>query len=296
MTETDVPTNMTGLTAIEQVVQQIVAGFDGEAAFMARHLDTGEEIGHRPERVMPTASTIKLIVLAEVFRQAEEEIISLDESLPIAADDRRGGSGILKDLSPDLLLPVRDHCTLMIALSDNTATATLVRLVGRERVLASAREWGMTDTTSGFRVPEGGGARDYGASTPRDLVHLLAFIAEDAIISPSACAAMRDILLTQQYHEQIARYLPYSQYEREGYVPHGEIVVRSKSGFMNDTTGGVRVDAGIVDVRDGPRFAIALMTEGSPDRGFGPEHPGAILNGQLARLVFDHWAGPRAAG
>ena len=293
MTETDALTNMTELTAIAQAVQQIVAEFDGEAAFLARNLDTGEEVGHRPERVMPTASTIKLVVLAEMFRQAEKEIVSLDEPLPIAAEDRRGGSGILKDLSPDLLLPVRDHCTLMIALSDNTATASLVRLAGRERVLESARKWGMTDTTAGFRVPEGGSAREYGASTPRDLVHLLALIADDAIISPDACSAMRDILLTQQYHEQIGRYLPYSQYEREGYVPYGEIVVRSKSGFMNDTTGGVRVDAGIVEVRGGLRFTIALMTEGSADRGFGPEHPGAIVNGRITRLVFDQW---RSAG
>lgn len=289
MTESDGFTNMTERSAIEQAVHRLVAEFDGDAAFLARNLDTGEEIGHRPERVMPTASTIKLVVLAEVFRQAEEGIFSLDEVLPILAEDRRGGSGILKDLSPDVLLPVRDHCTLMIALSDNTATATLVRLTGRERILQSAREWGMTDTSAGFRVPDRGSARDYGASTPRDLVHLLALIADDGIISPTACEAMRDILLTQQYHEQIARYLPYSQYEREGSIPHGEIVVRSKSGFMNDTTGGVRVDAGIVEVRDGPRFAIALMTQGSSDRGFGPEHPGAILNGRIARLTFDRW-------
>lgn len=270
-------------------IERLIDTFDGEAAFLARNLDTGEEIGHRPERVMPTASTIKLIVLAEVFRQEEAGEITLDDPLPMLAEDRRGGSGILKDLSPDVLLPVRDHCTLMIALSDNTATAALVRLAGRERILASAREWGMTDTSASFRAPEGGRARDYGASTPRDLVHLLSHIADDAIISAAACASMRDILLTQQYHEQIARYLPYSQYERDGYVPHGEIVVRSKSGFMNDTSGGVRVDAGIVVVCDGPRYAIALMTEGSPDRGFGPEHPGAILNGRISRLVFDCW-------
>jgi hypothetical protein len=149
----------------------------------------------------------------------------------------------------------------------------------------------MTDTSAGFHVPEGGTARDYAVSTPRDLVRLLELIATDGFLSPASCAAMRDILLTQQYHEQIARYLPYSQYQRDGAKHHGELAVRSKSGFMNDAErGGVRVDAGIVEVATGARWVICLMTEGSPDRGFGPEHPGAILNGRISRLVHDAWS------
>jgi hypothetical protein len=102
---------------------------------------------------------------------------------------------------------------------------------------------------------------------------------------------MRAILLTQQYHEQIARYLPYSQYRRDGARHEGPLVVRSKSGFMNDTErGGVRVDAGIVEVGQTASWVICLMTEGSSDRGFGPEHPGAILNGRISRLVYDAWS------
>jgi hypothetical protein len=102
---------------------------------------------------------------------------------------------------------------------------------------------------------------------------------------------MRDILGTQQFHEQIARYLPFHQYAREGAVHSGPLVVRSKSGFMADDSGAVRVDAGIVEIVEGPRWAIALMTEGNPDRRFHPEHPGMVLNGRLSKIVYDAWAG-----
>ncbi len=278
------------MTEVDRDVRELIGGFAGEVAFLARNLGTGEEIGHRPERVMPTASTIKVVVLAELFRQVDAGEVDLDATVEILAEDRRGGSGILKDLSAGVSATIRDHATLMVALSDNTSTALLVRLLGRERILASASEWGMTATSASFDRGPDGGAREYAASTPRDLVHLLGLIATDALISAAACREMRDILGTQQFHEQIARYLPFHQYAREGVVHSGPLVVRSKSGFMADDSGAVRVDAGIVEITDGPRWAIALMTEGNPDRRFHPEHPGMILNGRLSKTVYDAWS------
>jgi beta-lactamase class A len=270
---------------VEAEARRLIEGFAGEAAFFARNLRTGAEIGHEPDRPMPTASTIKLLVLAEFFRQVAAGATDPAAPLPIADDDRRGGSGILKDLAPDLLLSARDHATLMTALSDNTSTAVLVRLLGRERILASARGWGLSNTTATFAGKE----REYGASTPRDLVRLLTLIGTGALDGPVTSAAIRDVLITQYYHDQLGRYLPYSQYARDGAAHPGPVIVRSKSGFSSGPTGGVRADAGLIDGPGGVRYAICTMTAGSPEVGFGPEHPGAILNGRLSRLVFDAW-------
>ncbi len=273
------------LARVEVAAQQLIGAFIGEAAFFARNLRTGAEIGHAPDRVMATASTIKLLVLAEFFRQVATGAVGIDTPLPIADEDRHGGSGILKDLAPELLLSARDHATLMTALSDNTSTAVLVRLLGREQILASGRAWGLTATSAAFA----GQGREYGSSTPRDLVRLLTLIGTDTLHSPTTSAAIRDVLVTQQYHEQLGRYLPYSQYARQGAEHSGPVVVRSKSGFSSGPTGGVRADAGLIDAPNGVRYAICTMTAGSPDNGFSPEHPGAILNGRLSRLVFDAW-------
>ncbi len=279
-------------STIEQEVTRLIGEFPGEAAFFARNLTTGEEVGYRPDRVMPTASTIKLLILAEFFRQADAGLIDPEEPLAIIPEDRRGGSGILKDLSPTVSLGARDHATLMTALSDNTSTAVLVRRLGRDRILASAREWGMADTTASFTGTE----REYGSSTPRDFVRLLTLIDADAIGSPAACAAIRDVLVTQQYHDQLARYLPYSPYAREGAQHRGPLIVRSKSGFSSGASGGIRTDAGLIEL-GGVRYAICTMNKGSDDRLFGPEHDGAILNGRISRLVFDAWQpGEEAAG
>ena len=269
--------------AVQAAARRLIDAFDGEAAFLARHLGTGRELGHRADAVMPTASTIKVLVLAELFRQVEAGTVALDDRVAVTPDDRRGGSGVLKDLAGDLALAVRDHATLMIALSDNVATAVLVRLLTLGRILASARDWGLGATTATFR--QGGPIRDYASSTPRDIVRLLALIADDALVSPAACAGIRDLLLTQQDHDQLARYLPFNPYRRDRYHHPGPVVVRSKSGF----SAGVRVDAGIVELPGRVRYVLCLMTAGSSDRSFRPEQAGAVLNGRLSRLVFDAW-------
>lgn len=273
--------------SIEQEAERLIAEFDGDAAFLARNLTTGAEIGSRPDAVMPTASTIKLLVLAELFRQVGAGAVSLDDPVTMLPEDQRGGSGILKDLAPNLVATVHDHATLMTALSDNTSTAILVRLLGLERILQSAREWGMTDTTATFRS---GVMRDYATSTPRDIVRLLTLIATDGFLSPAACTGMRDILLTQQYHDQIARFLPFNPYDRQGYTHDGPVIVRSKSGFSG--AAGVRVDAGIVELPNDVRYVLCLMTEGSKDYLYRPDHDGATLNGRLSRLIFDAWWPP----
>lgn len=274
---------MSDILNLQEEAIALCQNFEGDAAFYARNLTTGEEAGYRDRNVMPAASTIKLLVLAELFRQVEDGSVDLNATVDILPDDQRGGSGILKDLSPSTTITVRDHATLMIALSDNTATSVLVRLLGRKQILESARHWGMDDTSFGFvsTIGRSGDPRGYSASTPRDICHLLELIALDRFISPAACAAMREILLTQQYHDQIGRYLPYSPYMRA----ESPVVVRSKSGFMQ----GIRVDAGIVDLPEGVQYVICLMTENSPDHTFSAEHPGAVLNGRISRLVYDAW-------
>ncbi len=272
-------------------IAQLIEQFEGNAACYALNLTTGATLGYQPDQVLPTASTIKLLILAEFYRQVDVGQVDPAQSLAIHPDDQRGGSGILRDLDPAISLTARDHATLMTALSDNTSTAVLVRLLGREQILASGKMWGMTQTTASFT----GSERTYGASTPRDLVTLLTLIARDELASPTACQAIRGTLVRQQYHDQLARYLPYNPYSRNGADHEGPLIVRSKSGFSNGVAGGIRADAGLIEGGDGTHYVICTMNEGSNDRLFGPEHPGAILNGKISRIVFDTWQPPSAA-
>ena len=269
--------------ALEAAIAREAAEFPGDFGMFATNLATGESVGFRPDAVMPTASTIKVCVLCELYRQVGEGTADLAERREVTPEDWWGGSGVLKEFAPGLRPTVLDLARMMIVVSDNVATGMLVRLLGKDRVNATMREWGLPETELIWKAAPGGSIRDYAVSTPRELARLMALIASDAVLTPDACAAIRDHLSRQQYLDQIPRYLPFNPYASY----FGEtlpVSVMNKTGFYT----GVRVDAAIVTAGD-VTFTIATMTEGHPDPLFQPEHAGMVLNGRVAKLVYDVW-------
>lgn len=257
--------------------------FSGQFGMFAKHLETGAEVEVNANAVMPTASVIKVAVLAELYRQVEAGLVSLEERREVTPEDWWGGSGVLKEFAPGLTPTVNDLARMMIIVSDNVATGLLVRLLGKDAINASLRAWGLLETTLVWQMEIGDDIRRYAVSTPRELARLMELIATDAIISPGACAAMRDHLARQQYLDQIPRYLPYNPYAV--YVGgDAAMQIFNKTGFYT----GVRVDAAIVTAPE-CRFVIATMTDGSADPSFRVDHEGSLLNGAAARLVYDAW-------
>jgi beta-lactamase class A len=96
--------------------------FSGRIGIAARNLATGEEFLIDHERAFPTASSIKVPILYELFRQAESGAFSLDDRVELTQGDIVEGSGVLRDLRPGLQPTVHDIAMLMIIVSDNTAT------------------------------------------------------------------------------------------------------------------------------------------------------------------------------
>src|SRR5262245_48533320 len=115
-------------------ITEILARFEGVISLAARDLKTGATVAYRSDCKCPTASVIKLPLLVHALLLARECALSLEETITLRVEDKVGGSGILKDLSAGLTVSVQDVCTLMIALSDNTATNLLIDRLGIEGV------------------------------------------------------------------------------------------------------------------------------------------------------------------
>jgi beta-lactamase class A len=271
--------------ALQAAIEREAASFTGEFGMYARNLTSGESVGVRADAVMPTASVIKICVLCELYRQAGEGLVDLAQRREVTPDDWWGGSGVLKELEPGITPTVNDLARLMTIVSDNVATGMLVRLLGKDSINETMRAWGLRDTELVWNHKPGGDMRDYAVSTPRELARLMELIATAAVLTPEACAAIRDHLSRQQYLDQIPRFLPYNPYA--SYVGESQpLTVANKTGFYP----GIRVDAAIVS--DGAlTFVIATMTEKSQDQSFRADHEGLLLNGRAARLVYDAWCG-----
>lgn len=264
-------------------VDVLAASFSGTLGVWAKSLDTGEVLVYRAQESFSAASTIKVPVLYEVFRQAGEGRFSLTDPLTLKADDVVGGSGILKDLTPGRILPVRDAAMLMIVVSDNTAANMLIDLVGMDAVNHSCEHLGLISTRLESRMQRSKEGGPVNRSTPADLGQLMALIAGRKVLTPAACDSMLDILRRQQYTDNITRALPeFDAFLEVGKVPL--VRVASKSGSIR----GTRNDVGLVEAH-GRRYVIAMMSKGCTDLRFYHDNEAAVLLPKVSAAIYHHF-------
>jgi beta-lactamase class A len=276
------------LDTVESALKDLAGRHSGSLAVAARDLTTGEEVLLNADEIFPTASVIKLPVLVELMRQAVDGRLSLDERVELREDDKRGGSGILKVFDAGLRPTLRDAATLMIVLSDNTATNVAIDAVGGvDPVNAAMDEIGLSTIRLHNRIDFeliAGDVRRLGESSARDMCALVHGIAQGTVFGPEVSEAVEAVLARQQYLDQGPRYVEVSPYAVElGLDP--SIRVANKTGFFT----GTRADTGIFRFRDGGGFAYAMFNHDSTDETFLAESEGSVLLGLVGKALVEHW-------
>src|SRR5262249_15426942 len=107
---------------LEQRVHSELNQFKGKVSLFARNLDTGATFGVGEDNRVRTASTIKIAVMIEAFARVAEGKAKWTDEVVLTDAKKVQGSGVLQDLSAGLHLSLRDAVTLMMIVSDNTAT------------------------------------------------------------------------------------------------------------------------------------------------------------------------------
>jgi beta-lactamase class A len=118
----------------EKDLQTIIASSPSLTGLMAVDLSSGESISINENIVFAQASAIKISILMEVYKQAHEKKFALSDIRPLLPSNTVAGSGILNVMVDPVNLSIRNLCVLMIGLSDNSATNTLIELVGLKNV------------------------------------------------------------------------------------------------------------------------------------------------------------------
>lgn len=280
---------MTKSATVVAAIERELAAFPGTGGVAAKHLDTGEEIRVNAEELTATASTIKVPILIELFRQVETGEVSLDQRLALTEDIRTEGSGILRELSPGVELSVLDHATLMIVVSDNTSTNLLIDLVGLTRINETLAAMGLPQTRlrERFDFPKvGQDARNLSVTTPAELAAIMEALAEGTFLSDTSRQTILEILRRQHSQGLVPRYLPHYPHPEElGHPDNGLRIANKTGGWM-----GMRADMALVEW-PGARYVVGIVTEGDPDTRFWPENEGDRLIGRVSRLIFEHFGG-----
>jgi beta-lactamase class A len=175
-------------TSFEHRLAAIAEGLDGVMGFSIVDLTTGDRFGRLADEPFPTASSIKIAILYELFKQAEEGRLKLDEPRPVPQAARAAGIGILQELTAPSM-PLTDYATLMVVLSDNTATNLLIDALGMDRVNARMRALGLAHVWLQRQMIDAEAARRglENLAWPNDLAALL-----DAVHRPRTGPASRD--------------------------------------------------------------------------------------------------------
>lgn len=253
---------------LDSRLSMVVDALDGVIGYAALDLTSGDEIGRLERQAFPTASTIKLAILYELFRQADEGRLSLDTQARLDRSRVVGGDGILKSLgTPSLTL--RDHAVLMMALSDNTATNIVIDAVGLGAVSARMEALGFGGIRLRRKMMDGAAAArgDENLASPRDLVLLLRALHTGEGLGRTSHAQALAVL----------------EAGTAGWLRRGvpvDITVLSKLGTLE----GVRVDAAIVRAAHRP-YALAVMTTYLKDEGEGER---AITG--VSRAFYDYFS------
>ena len=160
---------MEALEAFVALEASLGGGTLGLAAVCA-----GESMLYQADTIFPTASSIKIALVEEIFQQG----LDLVQPITVTELDFVGGSGVLASLTPGVALPLGDLATLAISLSDNTASNLCLRAVGGpEAVNARLATWGCRDTRIHRPIKfklEDGDPPHTATGTPADFLKILA--------------------------------------------------------------------------------------------------------------------------
>ena len=269
------------VTTIDARVNDALNGFQGKAWIYAKNLDTGKEYCLRCDEPTRTASTIKLAIMAEAFRQVAEGKVKWDEELLLTKEKKVGGSGVLGEFSDNTKLDLKTAVNLMIVVSDNTATNLVLDKIGADNVNAFMDQLGLTNVRSMRKIGGGGDSKAWlndpsarlfglGKSTPREMVRLVEMMETGKLVSKEASAEMIAIMRRQQLKDGIGRGVPDS-------VP-----VASKSGALDR----FRADVGIVYTRRG-RIAMAIYIDDMRVVAYDQENPGLAMIWKLSQILQD---------
>jgi beta-lactamase class A len=289
--------------SLKEKIIEVTHGLAGTIGITVKHLQTGEEILIEGDTLFPTASVFKLPLLVELYRQVEEGRISLDQRLVMNEKEKVPGSGILRELSPGLEMKVRDYVTLMMVLSDNTATDILLNLVGIENVDKNLRRLGFEKTKVvagcgdmlfdlaglGDLKPEERtlkvyakrrkfnpnskalGVEDNDVTTPQEMMRLLEDIFRGKVLSRGSCDA---ILETMKKCQTGPNRIP-------KYLPREKVEMARKTGSLS----GIVNDIGIIYLREkGEQYILCAFTKGLLKSSEGEE---AIA--KASKIVYDHF-------
>jgi beta-lactamase class A len=296
--------------ALDRQIQSIAAAHNGRVALYAHNLKTGQTASLSPDSPVKTASTIKMGILLDAAEQIRSGHATLAERLVLTKDNQVEGSGVLGQLTPPIALTLGDTLTLMVILSDNTATNMAIDRLGLEHINSTLRTAGLSQTVlyKKVYVPASGPMPadqplfGLGKTTPREMASIMERFAtcnldlespapKAPLAVPQAppqarvaasqvlCGDLLHMLRNQQDRESLPRYI-----ESMDTSEHGSAIA-NKTGALDQ----VRNDVALISTKNGP-VVVAGFTFDNADQRWNGDNEGEQTLAKLAQAIVQAWS------
>lgn len=291
--------------ALTATLQSQIAGFHGKVSLYAQDLATGKTVSIDADEPVPTASVIKLGVLYAALQQIRGGRAHFDDRLMLHHEDRVPGSGVLLFFDTPMTLTLKDALTLMIAVSDNSATNLVIDDLGLDTIdselsAAPPRGLGLKNTwlyKKVYKDPTGPQPSDQpqfglGKTTAREMAFIMErFVkcelgpvprvaAEPGLVSSpippdkDLCGTAIHMLKAQSDRDMIPRYLEKLD------TTEGDSAIANKTGAIDHA----RNDVGVVYTKQGV-IIISAFTHDNADTSWTPDNEAELLVARMARSI-----------
>lgn len=248
------------LRDVAKAIEDARAEYPGKTGIVFVDIESGQSLKYDADKQFESASLMKLVVIAELYRLIQMGELDKDHPLTLQKKDIVGGSGDLKNLEPGMTFPVTVLAEKMITQSDNTATQMLTDFLTKDALEKSIKNLGLTGTTIKRDIYDFA-AIDQGLDnyiTAGDAAKLMGQIARDEL--PGA-DEIHSVLERQQRNDMIGHNFPkgtrvaHKTGELNGvlhdvgivYAPRGVYVLAMLSDSVTDKTKAVRVFSDLSD-------------------------------------------------
>ena len=259
---------------LEADVQAVVKDRPGTFGIYARNLGTGETVGVNAGRVMPTESAAKTFILVHYTGLVARGALDPNRRVTLTADDHTLGTGVLRFLAPGLEPTLEDLAWLMIVVSDNVATAMILRKVGgAEAVNTTTAALGLETARVTPRFSRETNDEPFGTATPRDLAEAYTHLDVRA----------RAILFRQKFVDYLPRRVPhYSEASDLGFDLPARVFNKTGNGF------GTCTDSGLFET-GAAAWVVAAMAADQEDFSSRADDSAPSAFADIGALLYERW-------
>lgn len=261
---------------LERLLASLIRDFPGDAGIYVQHLKKGRYAAIHADTIFPTASMIKIPIMAGIFHQIEQGRLQYEQQLTYTDSLYYPGEDILGSFKNGEKIALSKAVMLMITMSDNTAALWCQSLAGGGAAINDfLASGGFKNTRVNSRTE---GRHDdwevygWGQTTPREMATLLLRIRRGSLVSPAASERMYRNLSTIYWDRNALSQIP----------PY--VHTASKQGAVNQS----RSEVVMVDAPGGS-YVFCVITKNQEDQRWEYDNEGRVLIRNVARTLWNYY-------